>query len=118
MNADDSRIERNVDFLIVIVGLAFDVCKNVKGHEYDDANFWRGISKIGKEMGFNSACDNYSHPVTEPQHFELQYNVWYYMLSKDEKFINAVSTAKRVLYTPTFMPVAREKLSSKVMANN
>ena len=33
------------------VGLAFDVCKNVKGHEYDDANFWRGISKIGKEMG-------------------------------------------------------------------
>ncbi len=38
---------------------------------------------------FNSACDNYSHPVTEPQHFELQHNVWYYMLSKDEKFINA-----------------------------
>ena len=32
--------------------------------------------------------------------------------------VRAVSTASRVLYTPTFMPVAREKLSSKVMANN
>ena len=46
---------------------------------------------------FNSACDNYSHPVTEPQHFELQYNVWYYMLSKDEKFINAVIDRYREL---------------------
>lgn len=39
---------------------------------------------------FNSACDNYGHPVTAPQHFELQYNVWYYMLSKDEDFIGEV----------------------------
>ena len=46
---------------------------------------------------FNSACDNYSHPVAEPQHFELQYNVWYYMLSKDEKFINAVIDRYREL---------------------
>ena len=46
---------------------------------------------------FNSACYNYSHPVAEPQHFELQYNVWYYMLSKDEKFINAVIDRYREL---------------------
>lgn len=46
---------------------------------------------------FNSACDNYSHPVAEPQHFELQYNVWYYMLSKDERFINAVIDRYREL---------------------
>ena len=46
---------------------------------------------------FNPACDNYSHPVAEPQHFELQYNVWYYMLSKDEKFINAVIDRYREL---------------------
>ena len=46
---------------------------------------------------FNSACDNYSHPVTEPQHFELQHNVWYYMLSRDEKFINAVIDRYREL---------------------
>ena len=46
---------------------------------------------------FNSACDNYSHPVTEPQHFELQHNVWYFMLSKDEDFMNAVIDRYRAL---------------------
>ena len=46
---------------------------------------------------FNSACDNYSHPVAEPQHFELQYNVWYYMLSKDERFINTMIERYRSL---------------------
>ena len=34
------------------VGLAFDVCKNVKGHEYDDAAFFAAVGKIGEEMGF------------------------------------------------------------------
>ena len=46
---------------------------------------------------FNSACDNYSHDVDDPQHFELQHNVWYYMLCKDEKFINAVIDRYREL---------------------
>lgn len=46
---------------------------------------------------FNSACDNYSHPVTEPQHFELQHNVWYYMLCKDEDFIETVISRYREL---------------------
>lgn len=50
------------------VGLAFDVCKNVKGHEYDDANFWRGISKIGKEMGFTWGGDWKSFP--DKPHFQ------------------------------------------------
>lgn len=35
---------------------------------------------------FNSACDNYTHPVTAPQHIELQHNIWYFMLMKDEFF--------------------------------
>ena len=39
---------------------------------------------------FNSACDNYRQPVTEPQHFEMQNTVWYYMLTKDEAFIEAL----------------------------
>lgn len=34
------------------VALAFDICKNVKGHEYDDADFFRRCGAIGKEMGF------------------------------------------------------------------
>ena len=32
--------------------------------------------------------------------------------------VRAVSTLSSVLYSPTFTPVAREKLSSKVMANS
>lgn len=32
--------------------LAFDFCKNVKGHEYDDLEFFRKAAGIGKEMGF------------------------------------------------------------------
>lgn len=38
-------------------GLAFDVCKNVKGQEYSDPLFWKGVSKIGKEMGFSWGGD-------------------------------------------------------------
>ncbi len=39
---------------------------------------------------FNSACDNYQESVTEPQHFEMQDNVWYYMLCKDENFTERI----------------------------
>ena len=35
---------------------------------------------------FNSACENYTHEVSNPQHLELQNNLWYYMLTKDEYF--------------------------------
>lgn len=34
------------------VGLAFDVCKNVKGHEYDDPQFFEEVGRLGQEMGF------------------------------------------------------------------
>ncbi len=37
---------------------------------------------------FNSACDNYTHSLMEPQRLELHLNVWYYMLLKDEYFCN------------------------------
>lgn len=38
-------------------GLAFDFCKNVKGHEYDDAAFFRKAASIAKEMGFTWGGD-------------------------------------------------------------
>ena len=38
-------------------GLAFDFCKNVKGHEYDDAAFFRRAAAIAKEMGFTWGGD-------------------------------------------------------------
>ena len=35
---------------------------------------------------FNSACENYNYVIQEKQHLELQHNIWYYMLTKDEYF--------------------------------
>lgn len=34
------------------VGLAFDFCKNVRGHEYDDLDFFQQCGLIGEAMGF------------------------------------------------------------------
>lgn len=50
------------------VGLAFDICKNVKGHEYDDADFFRRCGAIGKEMGFSWGGDWKSLP--DKPHFQ------------------------------------------------
>ena len=50
------------------VGLAFDICKNVKGHEYDDADFFRKCGAIGKEMGFTWGGDWKSLP--DRPHFQ------------------------------------------------
>ena len=46
---------------------------------------------------FNSACDNYENSVTTPQRFELQDSVWFYMLTKDEDFVNGVIDRYRSL---------------------
>ena len=43
-------------------GLAFDFCKNVKGHEYDDAAFFREAAAMAKEMGFSWGGDWKSFP--------------------------------------------------------
>lgn len=34
-------------------GLAFDICKNVRGQEYSDNAFWEAVGKIGQEVGFS-----------------------------------------------------------------
>lgn len=34
-------------------GLAFDICKNVKGQEYSDASFFAKCGEIGKRVGFS-----------------------------------------------------------------
>lgn len=38
-------------------GLAFDFCKNVKGHEYDDLEFFKKAAAIAKKMGFSWGGD-------------------------------------------------------------
>lgn len=44
-------------FHSVKAGLAFDICKNVKGHEYDDASFFQRCGEIGKKVGFSWGGD-------------------------------------------------------------
>ena len=49
-------------------GLAFDIAKNVKGHEYDDAAFFRKCGEIGKKMGFSWGGDWLS--LQDKPHFQ------------------------------------------------
>lgn len=44
-------------FHSVKAGLAFDICKNVKGHEYDDPSFFTRCGQIGKQVGFSWGGD-------------------------------------------------------------
>ena len=46
---------------------------------------------------FNSACNNYTHPVNLPNHFEMQQNIWYFMLTKDEEFTDRIIRRYREL---------------------
>ena len=43
-------------------GLAFDFCKNVRGHEYDDNAFFAKAADIAREMGFSWGGDWKSFP--------------------------------------------------------
>lgn len=49
-------------------GLAFDICKNVKGHEYDDLAFFNRCGEIGKKIGFSWGGD-WLHLQDKP-HFQ------------------------------------------------
>ena len=46
---------------------------------------------------FNSACDNYMNSMLKPQHFQLQNNIWYFMLMKDEYFTERIISRYREL---------------------
>jgi len=59
-------------FHSVEAGLAFDVCKNVKGQEYSDAAFFQRVGAIGKELGFTWGGDWRSFP--DQPHFQWDAN--------------------------------------------
>ena len=46
---------------------------------------------------FNSACDNYESSMTLPDHFQMQAGVWYFMLLKDEDFVQDIMDRYREL---------------------
>lgn len=52
----------------VKAGLAFDICKNVKGHEYDDPSFFARCGQIGKQVGFSWGGDWKKFP--DKPHFQ------------------------------------------------
>ena len=49
-------------------GLAFDICKNEVGHEYDDPAFFARMGEIGKRVGFSWGGDWGSFP--DRPHFQ------------------------------------------------
>ena len=62
-------------FHSVKAGLAFDICKNVRGHEYDDPSFFACCGQIGKQVGFSWGGDWRSFP--DRPHFQWDnYRKW------------------------------------------
>lgn len=56
-------------------GLAFDICKNVKGKEYSDTQFFVECAKIAKEIGFSWGGDWKS--FVDMPHFQWDENKKY-----------------------------------------
>ena len=52
-NGYASKTATRPTFHSVKAGLAFDICKNVKGHEYDDLSFFDRCGQIAKQVGFS-----------------------------------------------------------------
>ena len=55
-NGYASKTATRPTFHSVKAGLAFDICKNVKGHEYDDLSFFDRCGQIAKQVGFSCGC--------------------------------------------------------------
>ena len=49
-------------------GLAFDICQNIKGHEYSDLAFFANVAILAKHMGFSWGGDWKSFP--DRPHFQ------------------------------------------------
>ena len=56
-NGYASKTATRPTFHSVKAGLAFDICKNVKGHEYDDLSFFTRCGQIAKQVGFSWGGD-------------------------------------------------------------
>lgn len=86
-------------------GLAFDVCKNVKGEEYSDEKFWKYVGNLGKKMGFTWGGDWTS--IVDKPHFQWDENG------------NYTSAMIRNKQYPPEMPVYEEEtLSAEIVKHN
>ena len=74
---------------------------------------------------FNSACDNYQDTYLKPNSLQFQYNVWYVMLMKDEKFTEKIIDRYHELrktylsedYLNTYIDKTTEYLGDAVQRN-
>ena len=67
-NGYASKTATRPTFHSVKAGLAFDICKNVRGHEYDDPSFFDCCGQIGTQVGFSWGGDWRSFP--DRPHFQ------------------------------------------------
>lgn len=67
---------------------AWDICKNVKGHEYDDHTFFRKCGDIAKELGITLG-GTWSTPDTP--HFEIKLDWKESITKEDEELKKAVT---------------------------
>lgn len=72
------------------VGLAFDICQNIKGQEYSDEGFFLNCAIIAKHMGFSWGGD--WKTFTDKPHFQWDEQGKY-------KFNRVTSPKKMPLYT-------------------
>lgn len=82
-------------------GLAFDFCRNVKGHEYDSLTFFRKAAEIAKGFGFSWGGDWASFPDRP----HLQWD-------DHGKYTNAMVRAKK--YPPAMAVVEEDMDISKL----
>lgn len=61
-NGYAAKTARTPSFHSVLAGLAFDFCKDMAGHAYDDAAFFARVGELGKKMGFTWGGDWKSFP--------------------------------------------------------
>ena len=81
-------------------GLAFDICKNEAGHEYDDPAFFARMGEIGKRVGFSWGGDWKSFP--DRPHFQ-----W----DAGGRYTSAMIRARR--YPPPMPRYEEEKMTQQ-----
>ena len=87
-------------FHAVHAGLAFDICKNLRGHEYDDPDFFAAVGAIGKSLGLTWGGDWKSFP--DRPHFQ-----W------DQAGRYTADMVRRGIYPPELVMEEEESLTQE-----
>lgn len=94
---------RTASFHSVQAGLAFDICRDVRGGEYSDGGFFRAAAAVAKEIGFSWGGDWDSFP--DLPHFQ-----W------DDHGAYTAAEIRAGVYPPA-MPAAEEEHVTQTQFN-